>query len=376
MSRTRGDDYVDLALLTDGLRAEREQGITIDVAYRYFSTDRRKFILADCPGHTQYTRNVVTGTSLADVALLVVDARRGMTLQTRRHAFIASLMRVPHIVLCINKMDLVGFSEVTYQRIVDEFNDFAARLSSVDVSAIPISALHGDNIVERSSRMPWYEGVTVSYQLDHVYIAADRDLVNVRFPVQTVIRPRSVEYPDYRAYAGQVVGGVMKPGDEVIVLPSGVRSTVVAVEDFDGSIAEAFAPMCVSVRLFPDVDVSRGDMIARPHNQPRAARDIEAMVCVVADADISAGRRYELQHTTRSVRATVGDVRYRVDVETLHRAMDARALQLNDIGRIQVQLAEPIFVDPYERNRTTGSFVLVDLNDRRTVAAGVIVDTR
>ncbi|WP_239330796.1 sulfate adenylyltransferase subunit 1 [Frankia sp. CiP3] len=372
-SRERGDAYVDLALLTDGLRAEREQGITIDVAYRYFATPKRSFILADTPGHVQYTRNMVTGASTADLALLLVDARKGLLQQTRRHAFLASLLRVPHLVLCVNKMDLVGFDEDVFEKIKSEFRGFAAKLEIVDVATIPVSALGGDNIVSRSPSTPWYEGTSLLHHLEELHIASDRNLIDVRFPVQWVVRPRSGELHDYRGYAGQVAGGVLKPGDDVIVLPSGLTSRIAAVDTFDGPVAEAFPPMSVTIRLEDDLDVSRGDMIARPANQPMVGQDIDMMVCWMADAPLSARARLGIKHTTRSVRGVLKKIAYRVDVDTLHRDETVSELRLNDIGRVTVRTMTPLCFDPYRRNRTTGSVILIDEATGSTVGAGMIL---
>ncbi|WP_322761028.1 sulfate adenylyltransferase subunit 1 [Frankia sp. Cr2] len=372
-SRERGDAYVDLALLTDGLRAEREQGITIDVAYRYFATPKRSFILADTPGHVQYTRNMVTGASTADLALLLVDARKGVLQQTRRHAFLASLLRVPHLVLCVNKMDLVGFDEDVFEKIKSEFRGFAAKLEIVDVATIPVSALGGDNIVSRSPSTPWYEGTSLLHHLEELHIASDRNLIDVRFPVQWVVRPRSEDLHDYRGYAGQVAGGILKPGDDVIVLPSGLTSRIAAIDTFDGPVAEAFAPMSVTVRLEDDLDVSRGDMLARPANQPTVGQDIDMMVCWMADAPLRARARLGIKHTTRSVRSVLKNIAYRVDVDTLHRDESVSELRLNDIGRVTVRTTTPLCFDPYRRNRTTGSVILVDEATGSTVAAGMIL---
>jgi bifunctional enzyme CysN/CysC len=371
-SRERGDDYTDLALLTDGLRAEREQGITIDVAYRYFATPRRKFIIADTPGHIQYTRNMVTGSSTADLAIVLVDARKGLVEQSRRHAFIVSLLRVPHLVLAINKMDLVGWSEEVYEQIAAEFTKFAAKLEIADLTVVPISALHGDNIVTRSASMPWYEGPSLLHHLEHVHIASDRNLVDVRFPVQYVIRPQSNDHRDYRGYAGQVAGGVLKPGDEVMVLPSGFTSTIAAIETADGPVAEAFPPMSVTIRLADEIDISRGDMICRPHNQPTLAQDIDAMVCWMAEQPLVPGQKLAVKHTTRTARALVKELQYRLDVNTLHRDETATQLNLNDIGRVRLRTTVPLLADEYRRNRTTGGFILIDETTNRTVAAGVI----
>ena len=323
-SRDRGDEHVNLALLTDGLRAEREQGITIDVAYRYFATPKRSFIIADTPGHVQYTRNMVTGASTASLALVLIDARKGIVEQSRRHAFLASLLRVPHLVLCVNKMDLVDYDEAVFDRIKDEFRNFATKLDVGDLSFVPISALHGDNVVHRSENMPWYEGTSLLHHLEDVHIASDRNLIDVRFPVQYVIRPQSSAYPDYRGYAGQVAGGVLKPGDDVIVLPSGLRSTIESIDSADGPVAEAYPPMSVTVRLADDIDISRGDMICRPHNQPRSTQDVEAMVCWLTDEPLRVRGMYAVKHTTRSARAQVRSVDYRIDVNSLHRDESGR----------------------------------------------------
>src|SRR6476659_7934527 len=334
-SERRGYDSADLALLVDGLRAEREQGITIDVAYRYFATPRRTFILADTPGHVQYTRNMVTGASTADLAIVLVDARKGMLEQSRRHAFLASLLRVPHLVVAVNKMDLVDWSEQTYEAIRDEFTSFAAKLNVPDLTVIPISALHGDNVVTRSSASPWYDGPSLLHHLEHVHVASDRNLVDTRFPVQFVIRPQSDAYHDYRGYAGTVASGVFRPGDEVQVLPSGLTTTISAIDGPRGPVEEAFAPMAVTVRLTDDLDVSRGDLICRPASAPRVSQDLEAMVSWMADEPLRPGQRIAVKHTTRSVRAVVKELQYRLDVNTLHRDPDADGLGLNDIGRVR-----------------------------------------
>jgi bifunctional enzyme CysN/CysC len=372
-SRERGDEYTNLALLTDGLRAEREQGITIDVAYRYFATPKRKFIIADTPGHTQYTRNMVTGASTADLALVLVDARHGVVEQSRRHAFLASLLRVPHLVLCVNKMDLVDFDQATFEAIKDEFRAFATKLDITDLSFIPISALQGDNVVNRSANMPWYEGSSLLHELEEVFIASDRNLIDARFPVQYVIRPMSDEHHDYRGYAGTIAGGVLKPGDEVVVLPSGFTSTIKSIDTADGPIAEAFAPMSVTVTLTDDIDISRGDMICRPHNQPAVGQDIDAMVCWMGDqSTLRSGAKLHIKHTTRTARALVKDLHYRLDVNTLHRDHDADSLSLNEIGRVSLRTTQPLFYDDYRRNRDTGSFILIDEATNNTVAAGMI----
>ncbi|GAB2610010.1 hypothetical protein Aab01nite_24140 [Paractinoplanes abujensis] len=376
-SASRGDEYTNLALLTDGLRAEREQGITIDVAYRYFATPKRKFIIADTPGHIQYTRNMVTGASTADLALILVDARKGLVEQSRRHAFLTSLLRVPHLVLCINKMDLVDWDKAVYDKIADEFTSFAAKLEIGDLTIIPVSALNGDNIASRSENSPWYDGPSLLHHLEHVHIASDRNLVDVRFPVQYVIRPQSTTVTDYRGYAGQVASGVLKPGDEVMVLPSGMTSTIAGIDTADGPVDEAFPPMSVTVRLNDEIDISRGDMICRPHNAPAVAQDIEAMVCWMDEsAPLRVGAKYAIKHTTRSARTVVRGLQYRLDVNTLHRDEQADALQLNEIGRVRLRTTVPLLADEYRRNRTTGGFILVDEGTNRTVGAGMIIEAQ
>ena len=371
-SLDKGDDYVNLALLTDGLRAEREQGITIDVAYRYFATPRRKFVIADTPGHLQYTRNMVTGASTADLAIVLVDARKGLVEQSRRHAFLVSLLRVPHLVLAVNKMDLVDYDQGVYDAIHAEFTAFAAKLDIGDLTVIPISALRGDNIVTRSAAMPWYDGPSLLHHLENVHVASDRNLIDARFPVQYVIRPQSEQYPDYRGYAGTVAGGVLKPGDEVVVLPSGLTSRIASIDTADGPVTEAFAPMAVTVRLEDNLDVSRGDMICRPHNAPAVVQDVDAMVCWMSETPLRLGQKLALKHTTRTARAVVKDLQYRLDVNTLHRDESADALGLNEVGRIRLRATLPLFMDSYRRNRTTGGFILIDEATNRTVGAGMM----
>ncbi|MHB1510350.1 MAG: sulfate adenylyltransferase subunit 1 [Acidimicrobiales bacterium] len=373
-SLARGDEYTNLALLTDGLRAEREQGITIDVAYRYFATPKRKFIIADTPGHIQHTRNMVTGCSTADLVVLLVDARVGPTEQTRRHATVASLLGIRHLVCCINKMDLVDWDRGRFEAIRREFDDFATRLAVTDITCIPISALQGDNIVERSSEMKWYDGPALLRHLEEVHISSDRNLVDLRFPVQRVIRPIAAsELRDFRGYAGQMASGVLQVGDEVVVLPSGFSSTVEAIETADGPIDEAYPPMSVLVRLQDELDVSRGDMLCRPHNQPSVGQDLSAMVCWMSEGALRPGAKLWLKHTTRWARALVKDLQYRLDVNTLHRDREATQLSLNDIGRIDLRTTLPLFYDEYRSNRSTGSFVLVDEATNATVAAGMIL---
>ncbi|HET6627823.1 MAG TPA: GTP-binding protein [Nocardioidaceae bacterium] len=371
-SQSKGFDYTDLALLTDGLRSEREQGITIDVAYRYFATPNRKFIIADTPGHIQYTRNMVTGASTADLGLVLVDARQGLTEQSRRHAVLLSLLRVPHLVLAVNKMDLVDYDEATFRRIHREFTAFASKLQIPDLTIIPISALKGDNVVTRSQNMPWYEGTSLIHHLENVHVASDRDLIDARLPVQYVIRPKSDEYHDYRGYAGQVAGGVFKPGDEVVVLPSGLTSTIEAIDLFDEQLDEAYPPMSVTVRLADDLDVSRGDMIARVKNAPTPSQDIDAMVCWMTNEPLRPKQKLAIKHTTRSGRALVKDIQYRLDINTLHRDQDTKELGLNEIGRVQLRTTVPLLCDSYSKNRTTGSFILIDEATGVTVGAGMI----
>ncbi len=373
-SEQKGHDYVDLSLLTDGLRSEREQGITIDVAYRYFATPHRKFIIADTPGHTQYTRNMVTGASTADLGLVLVDARHGLTEQSRRHAVLLSLLRVPHLVLAINKMDLVDWDENVYTAIKDEFTQFATKLNIPDLEVIPLSALQGDNVVNRSANTPWYQGPTLMHHLEHVHVASDRDLKDVRFPVQYVIRPHADtdELRDYRGYAGQVAGGVLKKGDEVIVLPSGMTSTIKAIDFFGEEVDQAFPPMSVTVRLDDEVDVSRGDMIARVNNAPSVAQDIDAMVCWMTTTPLRPRQKLAIKHTTRTGRALVKEIQYRLDINSLHRDQETGELALNEIGRVKLRTTLPLMADEYAKNRTTGSFILIDEATGVTVGAGMI----
>jgi bifunctional enzyme CysN/CysC len=367
----RGDEYVDLSLLTDGLRAEREQGITIDVAYRYFATPRRKFIVADTPGHFQHTRNMVTGCSTAELVVILVDARNGVVEQTKRHASIASLLGIRHLVICVNKMDLVGFDQRRFNAIRDEFSQFASGLDIADVTYIPISALGGDNIVERSGEMPWYEGAALLHHLEEVQVGGARDLSRLRFPVQLVIRPRTKAHHGFRGYAGRVAGGIVEVGDEVVVLPRGQRSRIAAVESADGPIDTAFPPMSVVIRLSDEIDVARGDLICSPDNQPAIAQDLTATVCWMDERPLRPGERLELKHTTRWSKVVVKDVRHRIDVNTLQRERQVSELALNDLGRIDLRCASPLFFDDYRQNRATGSFILVDPNTGSTVAAGM-----
>ncbi len=371
-SERRGDGYVNLALLTDGLRAEREQGITIDVAYRYFQTRRRKFIIADTPGHEQYTRNMVTGASTADLSIVLVDARKGVSEQTMRHAFIASLLRIPHLVVCVNKMDLVGYDEAVFYGILDELTDWAARLQIPDITFIPISALLGDNVVTRSHAMQWYGGAPLLYHLEHVVIAPDRNLADVRFPVQWVIRPMNTQHHDYRGYAGQIAGGVLRPGDQVVVLPGGQRTTIDAIDTYSGALDAAFPTMSVTLRFADEIDVSRGDMIVEPDDPPVTARELEAIVCWMSDQPLRPAGRYVIKHTTRTARAVIKELEHRVDVNTLDH-VPAQELGLNEIGRVRLRCSAPLMVDPYARNRTTGSFILIDEATNDTVGAGMVL---
>ena len=369
-----GTEYTNLALLTDGLRAEREQGITIDVAYRYFHTPKRKFIIADTPGHTQYTRNMVTGASTADLAIVLLDARKGVLEQSRRHAFLASLLRIPHLVLAVNKMDLVDYDQQRFEEVKDEFRAFASKLDIADLTFIPVSALHGDNVVDRSAHMGWYEGPSLLHHLEEVHIASDRNHIDTRFPVQYVIRPQSDANHDYRGYAGTIAGGVLRPGDDVIVLPSGFQSTIKSIETLDGPLDEAFAPMAVTVRLEDEIDISRGDMICRPNNRPVAAQDVDAMVCWMSErVNLAVGSKLIIKHTTRTTKAIVKELQYHLDINTLHRDEESIELGLNEIGRVRLRTQAPLFFDEYRRNRLTGSFILIDETTNVTVGAGMIL---
>lgn len=374
-SKARGDENVNLALLTDGLRAEREQGITIDVAYRYFATPKRKFIIADTPGHIQYTRNMVTGASTANLAIVLIDARKGVIEQTCRHSFIANLLRIQHVVVCVNKMDLVDWDEGVFNKIVDDFKSFASRLDNiVDVTFIPASALIGDNIVDKSKNMPWFQGPTLLYHLETVYIGADENHVEARFPVQWVIRPHSDEYHDFRGFAGRVAGGVFKAGDDVTVLPSGFTTKIKAIESMDGPQQEVFAPMSATITLEDEIDMSRGDMLVKANNRPVPTQDIDAMVCwFSSDKPLTGRGKYILRHTTKEVKAIVTEVCYKININTLRKIEDDLTLNLNDIGRIKVRTSAPLIADSYKSNRITGSFVLIDELTNATVAAGMII---
>lgn len=374
-SKSRGDDHVNLALLTDGLRSEREQGITIDVAYRYFATPRRKFIIADTPGHIQYTRNMVTGASTANLAIILVDSRKGVIEQTCRHAFIASLLKIQNVVVCVNKMDLVEWDEGVYNDIVEQFKKFASRLDNiVNITFIPASALLGDNIVEESKNMPWYKGPTLLYHLETVYNGSDFNHIDARLPVQWVIRPHSNEYHDFRGFAGRVAGGVFKPGDTIKVLPSGFESKIKSLHTMNDHLDEAYAPMSITMTLEDEIDISRGDMIVKPNNVPEVTQDIEAMICWFSSTKSLQGRgKFVLRHTTNEVQALINEVRYKVNINTLHKIEDDLELKLNEIGRVSIRTSAPVFTDSYSKNRITGSFILIDPLTNETVAAGMII---
>ena len=371
-SAKRGLDHVDLSLFTDGLKDEREQGITIDVAYRYFATPKRKFIIADTPGHVQYTRNMVTGASTANLALILVDARKGVIEQTKRHTFIASLLQIPHVFVCINKMDLVDYSQEAYDRVVKEYTDFAAKLNVQDVRFIPMSALHGDNVVTRSEHMTWYEGGTLLHNLETVHISADYNLRDCRFPVQTVIRPHTDEYHDFRGYAGRVAGGIFKKGDKVVALPSGLESTISGIHTLTGELDEAFPPMSVTITLEDDIDISRGDMLVRSENRPDGQQDLDVMLCWLNATPPRPRAKYVLKQTTADARAMITEIQYKMDINTLHRMEEDKDIKMNDIARVKIRSTKPIFADEYNQNRVTGSLILVDEATNETVAAGMI----
>lgn len=373
ISTRKGKGYVDLSLLTDGLRAEREQGITIDVAYRYFATPKRKFIVADTPGHVQYTRNMVTGASTANLAIILIDARHGVIEQTCRHSFIASLLQIKHVVVCVNKMDLVDFSEEKFNKIREEYTNFASKLNIPDIRFIPISALMGDNVVEPSKNMPWYQGGTLMYTLETVNIASDLNMIDSRFPVQYVIRPQSDEFHDFRGFSGRIEGGVFKPGDEVMHLPSGLTTKIKTVETMDEQLQEAFPPMSITMTLEDNIDISRGDMIVKPNNQPVVGQDIELMLCWLNDKKMTPGGKYGIKHTTKDARCVIKEIRYKININTLHKIEDDKTIGLNDIGRVLIRTTSPLFYDSYNKNRITGSVILVDEFTNETVGAGMIL---
>lgn len=372
-SLRKGDEEVNLALLTDGLRAEREQGITIDVAYRYFATPKRKFIIADTPGHIQYTRNMVTGASTANLALILVDARQGVIEQTLRHAYIASLLQIPHVVICVNKMDLVGYTKKVFEQIRAQFLKFAGKLDIKDVRFVPISAKYGDNVVERSTQTPWYDGPTLMYLLENIHIAADLNLVDVRFPVQYVIRPQSDKFHDYRGYAGRLAGGIMKRGDSVKVLPSGIVSRIKSIDIFNKSLESALAPQSVSITLEDDVDISRGDMLTGVKNGPKSGQEIRLMICWLNQKPMQINGKYSLKHTTRDARCVIKEVDYKMNINKLEKDYSDKQVGLNDIACITIKTTNPLFYDPYRLNRTTGSLILIDEAGNETVGAGMII---
>ena len=373
-SKKRGDENINLALLTDGLRAEREQGITIDVAYRYFATPKRKFIIADTPGHIQYTRNMVTGASTANLALILVDARNGVVEQTRRHSFIADLLGIKHIAVCINKMDLVNYEEEAYEKVLRQFSEFASRLENVsELTFIPLSALKGDNVVERSENMPWYKGAPLLYHLENVYVGSDANHVDARFPVQWVIRPHSDRHHDFRGFAGRVAGGVFKLGDEITALPSGFTTKISKIMLGENEIEEAFFPQSVTIQLEDEIDISRGDMLVKPNNQPNSSQDLDARICWFSGSKkLTQGGKYLIKHTTKTAQAMISEITYKVDVNSLRKNEEDIEFNMNDIGRIKFRTSEPIFYDTYRRNRNTGSFILIDPFTHQTLAAGML----
>ena len=372
-SKNKGFDYVDLSLLTDGLKSEREQGITIDVAYRYFATPKRKFIVADTPGHIQYTRNMVTGASTANLAIILIDARKGMLEQTHRHSFIASLLRIPHAIVCVNKMDLVDYSEDVFNKIVKDFKAFSSKLDIQDIKFIPISALKGDNVVNKSENMDWYKGSTMMYNLETVHISSDHNHIDCRFPIQTVIRPHTIEHQDYRGFAGRIDGGVFKPGDKIKTLPSGFLSTIKTIELNENQIHEAFAPMSVTMTLTDEIDISRGDMIVRENNIPEVGQDIEILVTWMSSHPLSPRTKVAIKHTTNHCIGMIKDIKYKVDINTLHRIKDVEKLDMNDIGRVSLRTSKPLFYDTYKKNRQTGSLIIIDEQTNETIGAGMIL---
>lgn len=372
-SKSKGFDYVDLSLLTDGLKSEREQGITIDVAYRYFATPKRKFIIADTPGHIQYTRNMVTGASTANLAIILIDARKGMLEQTHRHAFIASLLRIPHAIVCVNKMDLVDYSQDVYEGIVADFKAFSSKLGIKDIQFIPISALVGDNVVNRSDKMNWYGGSTLMYHLETVHISSDYNLVDCRFPIQSVIRPHTLEFQDYRGFAGRIDGGVFKPGDRVKSLPSGFISTIKTIELNGEQISEAYAPMSVTMTLEDEIDNSRGDMIVRENNVPLIGQDIEVLVTWMSATPLQSRTKVYIKHTTNESIGMVKALKYKIDINTLHRIEGIDKVEMNDIARLSIRTSKPLFYDSYKKNRQTGSIIIIDELTNETIGAGMII---
>lgn len=371
-SQKKGLEHVDLSLLTDGLKDEREQGITIDVAYRYFSTPKRKFIIADTPGHIQYTRNMVTGASTANLAIILIDVRNGVIEQTKRHSFIASLLQIPHVIVCVNKMDLADYSEEAFNKVVKEYEDFSSKMTIKDVRYVPISALHGDNVVDKSGKMPWYEGRTLLNTLENIHISSDHNFIDMRFPVQTVIRPHSDQHHDFRGYAGRIASGTVRVGDSIVVLPSGFESKVKTIHTYDGDLEEAFPPMSVTLTLEDDIDVSRGDMIVKKNNQPTPTQDVDVMLCWLNQKPSNPRGKYYLRHTSNEVKTMIKEVLYKVDVNSLNRNSEDKELKMNDIARVKLRTTKPIFMDEYRDNRMTGSIILIDETTNETVAAGMI----
>lgn len=374
-SKKAGGEQVNLALLTDGLRAEREQGITIDVAYRYFATPKRKFIIADTPGHIQYTRNMVTGASTANAAIILIDARQGVLEQTRRHAYIASLLQIPHLIICVNKMDLVDYREEVFSDIKKDFEAIASKLTVRDVRFVPISALEGDNVVTRSTNMEWYDGPTLLYILENIHIGSDINKEDFRFPVQFVIRPQSKEWPDYRGYAGRIASGVISVGDRITVLPSGFSSRVQGINLEAANLDKAFAPQSVAITLEDDIDISRGDMIIKESNgtAPRVEQDLDMMICWFNERPLVPGGKYALKHTSADVRCMIREVKYKMDISNLEKNQDDLTIKMNDIARISIRTTKPLFVDSYKTNRITGSVIMIDEGTNETVAAGMII---
>lgn len=372
-SQKKGFDYVDLSLLTDGLKSEREQGITIDVAYRYFATPKRKFIIADTPGHIQYTRNMVTGASTANLALILIDARKGLVEQTYRHSFIASLLQIPHVIVCVNKMDLVDYDELVYNKIIEDYKAFSSKLDIHDIQFVPISALVGDNVVNRSEQMPWYAGATLLHSLETVHVESDHNHIDSRFPVQYVVRPQAAEHHDFRGYAGRVAGGIFRKGDEVVVLPSGFQSRIKEIHFGDQTLEEAFAPMSVTLTLTDEIDISRGDMIAKPNNKPQTEQDVELMICWMNQRPVNLNSKFFVRHTTREVKGVLKEIQYKLDINSLQRLENVENLGMNEIARVKIRTAQPLFFDSYRKNRMTGSVILVEEGTNETVAAGMII---
>ena len=373
ISKKRGLNEIDLSLLTDGLKDERNQGITIDVAYRYFSTPKRKFIIADTPGHIQYTRNMVTGASTANAALILVDARKGVVEQTKRHSYIASLLQIPHVIVCVNKMDLVDFKRDVYESIKEQFKDFGSKLDIQDFRFIPISALQGDNVVNRTKNMSWYDGPTLLYCLENIPVANDFNLIDFRYPVQNVIRPQIQKFHDFRGYAGRISSGIVRVGDEIVHLPSGIQTKIKKIHFAQEELAQAFAPQSISIELEDDIDISRGDMLTKPNNQPIHSQEIDAMICWMGETPLNINSKYSLMHTTQTVRCLIKSVFYKVDLDNLNRIHNKNEFYKNDLGRIQIKTTKPIFFDSYRKNRSTGAFILIDESTNNTVGAGMII---